>query len=90
LNTSMLVTTLLFGFTAGANVPPASTMTIYSVFLLSVLIFMVINLNVTIVGIVAWVRYKDENLVKRINRWGLVLAFSFPIILFAVTYFFRG
>jgi hypothetical protein len=90
LNTSMLVTTLLFGFTAGANIPPASTMTIYSLFLLSVLIFMVINLNVTIVGIVAWVRFKNERLVKRINRWGFVLALSLPVILFALTYFLRG
>jgi len=90
LNTSMLVTTLLFGFTAGANVPPASTMTFYSLFLLSVLIFMVINLNVTIVGIVAWVRFKNEKLVKRINRWGFVLAFSLPIILFILIYFVRA
>ncbi|XHH09509.1 MAG: hypothetical protein ACFCUE_02460 [Candidatus Bathyarchaeia archaeon] len=90
LNTSMLVTTLLFGFTAGAGVPPASTMTIYSLFLLSVLIFMVINLNVTIVGIVAWVRFKSERLVQRINRWGFVLAFSLPIILFILLYFVRA
>jgi hypothetical protein len=90
LNTSMLVTTLLFGFTAGANVPPASTMTIYSLFLLSVLIFMVINVNVTIVGVVAWGRYKNETLVKRINRWGFFTALSIPVILFILIYFVRA
>jgi hypothetical protein len=89
LNTSMLVTTLLFGFTAGTNVPPASTMTLYSLFLLSVLIFMVINVNVTILGIVAWGRYKNESLVKRINRWGFVVALSLPVILFVLVYFVR-
>lgn len=89
LNTSMLVTTLLFGFTSGANIPPASTMTIYSLFMLSVLIFMVINVNVTIVGIVAWGRYKNESLVKRINRWGFVVALSLPVILFVLVYFLR-
>ncbi len=90
LNTSMLVTTLLFAFTAGSAVPPSSTMTIYSLFLLSVLIFMVINVNVTIVGIVAWGRYKNESLVKRINRWGFVLALSLPVILFVFVYFLRN
>ncbi|MGD6935133.1 MAG: hypothetical protein ACQCN5_13105 [Candidatus Bathyarchaeia archaeon] len=89
LNTSMLVTTLLFAFTAGSNVPPASTMTIYSLFMLSVLIFMVINVNVTIVGIVAWGRYKNETLVKRINRWGFFVALILPAILFILVYFVR-
>lgn len=89
LNTSMLVTTLLFSFTAGSNVPPSSTMTIYSMFLLAVLIFMVINVNVTIVGIVAWGRYKNEMLVKRINRWGFFIALSLPVILYILVYFAR-
>ncbi len=90
LNTSMLVTTLLFNFAAANSIPPSSTITIYGIFMLTVLIFMVINLLVTIFGIVAWIRYKNEKQTLRINRWGLVLTVGLPILLFFLMYFLRG
>jgi hypothetical protein len=89
LNTSMLVTTLLYNFAAANSIPPASTITIYGIFILTVLIFMVVNLLVTIVGIVVWLRYTNEKQVIRINRWGFVLTVGLPILLFFLMFFFR-
>jgi hypothetical protein len=89
LNTSMLVTTLLFNFAASAAIPPASTISFYGLFMLSILIFMVLNLVITIVGVVAWIRYKNEQQVKRINRWGFVLAIGLPILFFVLLYVLR-
>ncbi len=90
LNTSMLVTTLLYNFAAANGIPPASTITIYGMFILAVLIFMVTNLIVTIVGIVDWMRFRNEKTIKRINQWGLVLTVGLPILLFFIMYFLRG
>jgi hypothetical protein len=90
LNTSMLVTTLLFNFAVANSIPPSSTITVYGVFILSVLLFMVINLLVTIVGIVTWIRYKNEKQTRQINRWGLVITIGLPVLLFCLMYFLRG
>ncbi len=49
LNTSMLVTTLLFNFTVGSAIPPSSSITLYR-FYRSILLFIVLNLIVTVQG----------------------------------------
>ncbi len=89
LNTSMLVTTLLFNFSISATIPPASSLTIYSLFMLSTLVFMVMNLIVTIVGFVLWFFYKNEALTRRANRWGFILSLLVPVIFFVIFYLFR-
>jgi hypothetical protein len=90
LNTSMLVTTLLFNFTISTVIPPASTITIYSLVILSILIFIVMNLMVTIIGFVQWFYYKNERQTKRTNRWGFILSISVPIVFFVILYFLRN
>jgi len=82
LNTSMLVTTLLFSFTIAGNIPPSSNMVLYSIFLLSILIFMVCNLVVTIIGVVGWVRYRDEKRTTLANQLGFVFSILVPTIFF--------
>jgi hypothetical protein len=89
LNTSMLVTTLLFNFAASALIPPSSTVTIYALVVTSILIFMVMNLLVTIVGFVHWFYYKNEPRTKITNRWGLIFSVTVPIVFFIVLYFLR-
>jgi hypothetical protein len=90
LNTSMLVTTLLFTFAASSNIPPASNMVLFTMFILCVLIFMVCNLLVTIVGVVGWVKYKNEKRTKTANQLGLVISIIVPIIIFLILLLVRA
>ncbi|MCW4025435.1 MAG: hypothetical protein NWF01_10450 [Candidatus Bathyarchaeota archaeon] len=90
LNTSMLVTTLLFNFTIASSVPPSSTITLYGLFIISVLIFTVMNLIVTIAGYVQWFYYKNEQQTKATNRWGFLFSLIVPVVFFLLLYFFRG
>jgi hypothetical protein len=89
LNTSMLVTTLLFSFGISATIPPASTMVLYTIFLLAVLLFMVSNLIVTIIGVVGWMKYKDENRTRIANKLGFIISIIVPIIVFAIFFILR-
>ena len=90
LNTSMLVTTLLFNFTVGSAIPPSSSITIYGLFILSVLIFIVLNLIVTITGFVHWFYYKNEVRARNTNRWGFIVSIVLPLVFFSLLFFLRG
>jgi hypothetical protein len=90
LNTSMLVTTLLFNFTVSAAIPPSSSISLYALFSLSILIFIILNLIVTITGFVQWFYYKNEIQTKDTNRWGFIISLFVPVILFILIYFLRG
>jgi hypothetical protein len=90
LNSSMLVTTLLFSFSVSSNIPPASSMVLFAIFLLCVLVFMVCNLVVTIVGVVGWFKYKNERRTSLANVLGLFISLIVPVILFLLLYFVRA
>jgi len=87
--TSMLVTTLLFNFGVSSRIPPASTIVFYTIFLLSVMLFMGISLLVTIYGAVDWAKRQNENRLKKINKWGLIVSILIPIIFFVLIFFLR-
>lgn len=89
LNTSMLVTTLLFSFGIGNSIPPASTIVLYTIFLVSILLFMVSNLIVTIVGVVGWIKYKDERRTTLANKLGFLISIIVPLVVFALFYFIK-
>lgn len=90
LETSMLVTTLLFNFTVNSTIPPSSTITLYSLFMLSILIFMVMNLVVTVIGFVQWFYYKNEKQTKRTNRWGFIISLLVLFAFFILLYLLRA
>ncbi len=87
--TSMLVTLLLFDFTQENEIPFSPTVDLYSVFIVTVLLFMTINLLVTIFGAYKWVKRGDEKMVSRINRWGLLTSIVVPIFVFFVVFGLR-
>lgn len=89
LNTSMLVTTLLFSFGIGNSIPPSSSIVLYSIFLISILLFMVSNLIVTIVGVVGWIKYKDEKRTTLANKLGFLVSIIVPLVVFALFYFLK-
>jgi hypothetical protein len=86
LNTSMLVTTLLFSFGVSSSIPPASSVVLYSIFLLAVLLFMVSNLVVTVIGVVGWIKYKDEKRTRTANKLGFIISIIVPVVAFAIIY----
>ena len=90
LNTSMLVTTLLFYFTVNAGVPPSSTITLYDMFIFSVMIFIVMNLVVTITGYVQFFHFKNELRARTTNRWGFIPSLVVPSVFFLLMYILRG
>jgi hypothetical protein len=89
LNTSMLVTTLLFSFTISNQIPPSSTLVLYSIYLLSILIFMVSNLIVTIIGVVGWIKFRDEKRTQRANQVGFLISVIVSILIFLLFYILR-
>jgi hypothetical protein len=90
LNNSMLVTTILFLISVEGSVPPSSVMSIFEMFILSVLSFLTLGLIITVLGFALWLKVKDEKLVKGINRWGLVISIILPFILFGIYFVFRS
>jgi hypothetical protein len=89
LNTSMLVTTLLFSFGVSSSIPPASSVVLYSIFLLAILLFMISNLIVTVIGVVGWIRYKDERRTIIANKLGFIISIIVPIVAFAIIYLLK-
>ena len=89
LNTSMLVTTLLFSFGVSSSIPPASSVVLYSIFLLAILLFMVSNLVVTVIGVVGWIKYKDENRTRIANKLGFIISIIVPVVAFAIIYLLK-
>jgi hypothetical protein len=84
LNTSMLITTILFQLNISASIPPSTSVSIFGLFSISVLVFLSLNLIVTIVGFAHFVKFKNEKFTVRVNRWGLVISIILPIMLFVV------
>jgi hypothetical protein len=86
LNTSMLITAVLFNLSETDKIPPITQFTIYTVFEVSVLLFISMNLITTIVGYMAW-KYKEDNrIIKTINRLGLAASIIVPIVVIGIMY----
>jgi hypothetical protein len=82
INTSMLITAVLFNINQQSNIPPISQLTLYDAFIDSVFAFLAINLIITVFGYVQFVRSKDQEKVDKINKRGIIIALVVPIIIF--------
>jgi hypothetical protein len=87
--TSMLVTLLLFDFTQENEIPPSAVIDLYSVVIISIILFMTFNLIVTIFGAYQWAKHNNEKIVNRINHWGLLASIVVPLVVFLVLYVLR-
>ncbi len=87
LNTSMLITAVLFNLSEQDNMPPTSTINFYTIFITGVFLFLAINLVVTILGYVQFNYHKDPARLKRINRYGIVLSIAIPLIVIIMIIF---
>ncbi len=90
LNTSMLITTILFQLNISSAVPPSTSISIFALFSISVLVFLSMNLVVTIFGFAHFVKYKNADFTMKVNRWGFVISIIAPVLLFTVLFVFRA
>ena len=89
LNSSMLITTILFLLSEKSSIPPSTSISIFSIFMISVITFLALNLVVTTYGYSHFIKFNDKKKIVRINRWGFIISIFLPLILFMVVFFLR-
>lgn len=89
INTSMLITAVLFNIAQQNNIPPVTELTFYDVFIDSVITFLAISLIVNILGYVEWMRHQDKKRVNDLNKWGFLFSIGVPILLFIILFFLK-
>ena len=82
INTSMLITAVLFNINQQNNIPPISQLTLYDAFIDSVFVFLAINLIITVFGYVQYIRTKDQSKVDKLNKQGIIISLITPIVIF--------
>lgn len=87
LNTSMLITTVLFNISEESNLPPSSSITLWEVFIVSVLVFISLNTLTTVVGYLEFSHGNSQERLRKINRWGFLVSLIIPIVLFILLYY---
>ena len=90
LNTSMLITAVLFNISVTSNIPPISEFNLYSAFITAVMSFLSMTLRVTIIGYVEWKHQKRAEQIMRINIWGAVVSLALPLLIFLVFFIVNG
>ena len=79
---SILIADLLFNLSAGGIIPPLENIALYGALLFCVLIFLVMNLIVTFVGLGIMLRYNTDKYARRVNAWGFLISITIPITIF--------
>jgi hypothetical protein len=82
INTSMLITAVLFNISTTSNIPPISQFNLYTTFITAVMTFLSVTLIVTVYGYFEWRHIKRHERIKKINQWGAVLAVGLPMLIF--------
>jgi hypothetical protein len=90
LNTSMLITAILFQISISSSIPPSTSISVFGLFSISVLVFLSLNLVVTIIGFAHFVKFKKEAFTLKVNRWGFIASIVIPIVLFLILYALRA
>jgi len=86
INTSMLISAVLFNIAEQSNIPPITQLSLYNVFSASVTAFLAISLVVTVIGYVEWMRHQDKIHVSKVNKLGLALSIIITVLLFAILF----
>jgi len=82
LNTSMLITTVLYNISEASNLPPSSGLTLWNTFMISVITFIALNTLVTVLGYLEFSRQNRLEREKKINRLGFLVSLAVPIAIF--------
>ncbi|MEI6795995.1 MAG: hypothetical protein WCK39_03955 [Methanomassiliicoccales archaeon] len=84
MNTSMIITAVLFNISENGQIPPVTDLSFYSLYFVAVLCFLAGNLLVTMVEYIYWKRGMSQPRMRNINFWGALACLVLPAILIAV------
>lgn len=87
--TSMLITAVLFNIAQENNLPPLTGLTLYDIFIDSVILFLALSVIVNILGYVEWMRNQDKKRVNQINRWGFAFSVGVPALIFLILFILK-
>jgi hypothetical protein len=84
LNTSMIITAVLFNISEVSQVPPMTGFSFYGLFFLAVICFLAGNLLVTMAEYIGWRRGYRAGRMRNINNYGALATLILPAILVVV------
>jgi hypothetical protein len=84
INTSMLISAVLFNIAEQSNIPPITQLSLYNIFSASVTSFLALSLVITVIGYVEWMRHQDKTHVSKVNKLGVILSVALPVALFLI------
>lgn len=84
LNTSMLISAVLFAVAVQNSLPPTSTLNFYTVFIIGVFIFLASNIVVTILGYVEFNYMGNPQMLRVINRYGILASAIISLVILGV------
>ncbi len=84
LNTSMLISAVLFAVAVQNILPPTSTINFYTVFVIGVFIFLASNIVVTILGYVEFNYMDNPQVLRAINRYGVLASVMISLAVLGV------
>lgn len=86
IDTSMLITAVLYNINQQNSIPPISQLTLYTAFIDSVFAFLAINLTVTVLGYVNYTKNQNKPAVDQLNKWGFLFSLAVPIVTFLILF----
>jgi hypothetical protein len=86
IDTSMLITAVLYNINQENSIPPISQLTLYTAFIDSVFAFLSLNLIITVLGYVQYVKSQDKAKVDRLNKWGFITSLLVPAAIFLILF----
>ena len=87
LNTSMLISAVLYNISEDDNLPPSSGWTLWHIFMTSIIVFIALNTVVSVLGYLEFTRKKRVDKLKLLNRIGFLVSLAIPIVIFVVSYY---
>ena len=88
LNTSMLISAVLYNISEDDNLPPSSGWTLWHIFMTSIIVFIALNTVVSVLGYLEFTRQKRVDRLRLLNRIGFFVSLVVPIVIFIVSYYF--
>lgn len=88
LNTSMLISAVLYNISEDDNLPPSSGWTLWHIFMTSIIVFIALNTVVSVLGYLEFTKKKRVDRLRLLNRIGFLVSLVVPIVIFIVSYYF--
>ena len=84
MNTSMIITAVLFNISETGQIPPVTELSFYSLYFVAVICFLSGNLIVTMGEYIIWKRGTSQRHLRKLNLYGALVCLIVPAILIAI------